>query len=78
MKEFFITLDDVPKEENLSVVQRLMDKAERMGYVNQFDHDAGSLLECIDSPGSVVALYSDGYFCASDISYNNIKRFSTI
>lgn len=73
MKEFFITLADVPKEEKLSVVQRIMDKATRMGYVNQFEHSAGSLLECIDSR-SVIALYDDGYFCASDLFLYGKKR----
>ena len=73
MKGLFVTLDDVPKEEKLSVVQRIMDKATRMGYVNQFDHDAGSLLKCIDSR-NVIALYDDGYFCASNLFIFGKKR----
>ncbi len=77
MKGLFVTLDDVPKEEKLSVVQRIMDRAIRMGYINRFDHDAESLLKCMDSQ-SVIALYDDGYFCASDIYYNNITRESLI
>ena len=73
MKGLFVTLDDVPKEEKLSVVQRIMDKATRMGYVNQFDHDAGSLLKCIDSR-NVIALFDNGYFCASDLIIFGKKR----
>ena len=73
MKEFFITLDDVPKESKLSVVQQIMDKATRMGYVNRFGHSAHSLLDCIDSQ-SVIALHDDGHFCASDLIIFGKKR----
>ena len=73
MKEFFITLDGVPKESKLSVVQQIMDKATRMGYVNRFGHSAHSLLECIDFQ-SVIALYDDRYFCASDLFLYGRKR----
>ena len=73
MKGLFITLDDVPKEEKLSVVQRIMDKATRMGYENIYEHSADSLLACIDSQ-SVIALYGNEYFCASDLFLFGKKR----
>ena len=72
MKEVFITLDGVPKEEKLSVVQRIMDKAIQMGYENIYGHSADSLFDCMDSQ-SVIALY-DGYFCASDLFLYGRKR----
>jgi len=73
MKEFFITLDDVPKESKLSVVQQIMDKATRMGYENIYGHSADSLFDCMDSQ-SVIALYGNEYFCASDLFLYGRKR----
>lgn len=64
MKELFIVLDDVLQKDRLAVVQRIMDKAESLGYTNLYSHTAESLLDCM-SEYDVIALYKEGYFCAS-------------
>ena len=64
MKELFITIDDVLQKDRLAVVQRIMDKAESLGYTNLYNHTAKNLLDCMGEY-DIIALYKEGYFCAS-------------